>query len=247
MLGGRLQGLEVHPLSERLPPGCRTRTGALTRSEVAVLARGFVALQLLQRGVGVTRRGRVEDAQRGVPSAQGSSSSAVAPLELLDDGGKLGVQGRPAGSGAGRRPGSAVLLLLVRRRRRRRSARGRRRRPGGTCGRGIRLAARWRGRGSALLAAAGCRGADGARVRGGGLALGQKALLHHQRTRPVEQRGPVSRLRFPLAPDEEAAVRLLYFVVDDVRDALQPAGRVYTCAGSHGEEKQKSSLGRNRC
>lgn len=213
------QGLEVHPLPERLPPGCRTRTGAWARSEEAVLARGFVGLQLLQRGLGLAWWGHIQDAQRGVLSASG-----VVPLELLDDGGKLGVQGRSARFGARRRPGDAVLLLLVGRRRRPTGGRRRRRRPAGESGRGIRLAAIWRGWGSALLAAVGCRGADGAGGRGGGLALGQDALLHQQRTRAVKQGGPVSHFLVLLAADEEAAVRFLDFVVDDVRDALEPAG-----------------------
>lgn len=218
------QGLEVHPLSERPPPGSRTRTrsGALTRSEEDALARGFVGLQLLQQGLGLTWRVHVQDPQRGVPPARSSASSGVVPLELLDDGGKLGVQGGSARFGARRRPGSAVLLLLVRRRRR--ATRGRGRRPAGTSGRSVRLAARRRGRGSALLAAAGGRGADGARVRGGGFARRQNALLHRQRVRAVKQSRPVGHFLFLLAANEEAAVRFLYFGVDDVRDALKPAG-----------------------
>lgn len=56
-----------------------------------------------------------------------------------------------------------------------------------------------------------------------------------------------------LAADEEAAVRFLDFVVDDVREALEPAGRVYTCTRKQqrgikphsGKEKAAAVI--NRC
>lgn len=47
--------------------------------------------------------------------------------------------------------------------------------------------------------------------------------------RAVKQSRPVSHFLFLLVANEEAAARFLYFVVDDVCDALKPAGGVYTC------------------
>lgn len=190
----------------------------MTRPGVAELARGAVVLKLQLR---LTRRLHVEDAQRSVLAAEASGSPGVVTLELLDDGGKLGVQRRSTGFRACRRARDAVLLLLVWRRRG--PTRGRRRGPGGASGRGIRLRALRRGRRSALFAAVGRRGADGARARRGGFALGQNALLHHQRTRSIKQGGPVGHVLSTFVADKEAAVRFLDFVVDDVCDALKPA------------------------
>lgn len=151
---GVSQGLEVHPLSERLPhvaPGGRNQAGA-------VLTSHFPVLEVHLGGLRVTQWLHVQDAQRSVLSAGGSGPTGVVPLELLDDGRKLGIQRRSAGFGARRRARSAVLLLLVRRRRG--STSGRRWRPGGASGRSIRLSTHWRGRGLAFLAAAGCRDGD---------------------------------------------------------------------------------------
>lgn len=197
-----------------------------------MLTFGFVVLKLplLQRGLRLTRHWHVEDAQRSVSSAVACRSNGVVTLELLDDGRKLGVQRRSASFWACRWARNAILLLLVWRRRG--STSGRRRGSGGTSGRSIRLCARWRGRSSALLATIGCRGADGARVRCGGFALGQNTLLHHQRMWPIKQSSPVSQVLFLFVTNKEAPVRFLDLVVNDVCDALKLARWVYTCKSS---------------
>lgn len=70
----------------------------MSRSDEAMLTFDFVVLklQLLQRGLRLTRRWNVEDAQRSVSSAVARRSPGVVTLELLDDGRKLGVQRRSA-------------------------------------------------------------------------------------------------------------------------------------------------------
>lgn len=78
----------------------------MTRSEEAVFTCGFsvlgvvvVVLQLLERRLRLAVWLYVEDAQWSVFPADGSSSSCVAPLELLDDGREFGVQRWPASFG----------------------------------------------------------------------------------------------------------------------------------------------------
>ena len=163
------QGFKVHPLSERLPQFApRYRNRAVTGSEQTGFSCGFrglaveaLVLRLLAGALRLTLRLNIEDAQWSIPPAEGPGSSCVVPLELLDDGRKLGVQGRSASFGSrGRLRGvrAGVLLLMVwRRRRMRMMKRGRKGRSGRTGGRSKRLSVRRRGRGTPLLVADGCR------------------------------------------------------------------------------------------
>lgn len=227
------QGFKVHPLSERLPqfaPWCRnrTRTRTITWSEEAMFPCGFavLVLRLLQRRLRLTLWLYVEDAQWSVFPAEGSRSSSVIPLELLYDGGEFGIQRRSASFGPCGRAWSAsagVLLLQVWRRR-----------SGRTDGRSIRLFVRRRGRGTALLVTDGCRAGVGVGtwIRGGGFALGQNTLLHHQWMGPIKQSGPVSHFLFLFVTNKKAAICLLYFAVDDVCDAVKLARWIYTCTSS---------------
>lgn len=197
----------------------------------------MVAGRLVTLVAGVQQRERrltlgldVEDAQRGVFAAgAGGRASGVVALQLLDDGGELGVQRRSARLGPrGRRRARGVLLLLVV------AGSGRCRRRSGGAGRSravVGLSVGGRGRCAALLAAAegggagGGGGAAGARTRRGGFGLGgTEAPLHRQVAGAVEQRRPVGPSSVLLAADEEAAVRLLDLVVDHVCDALKLAG-----------------------
>lgn len=235
------QGLQVHPLPEGLPQlGPGGGDGAVAGPGQAEVARRLVALVagVQQRQRRLTLRLDVEDAQGGVLAAGGAAAADVVALQLLDDGGELGVQGRAARLGArGPRGPRAVLLLLV--------GEGpllvgggRGRWPGraGRRGGAVGLSVGGRGRGAALLAAAaadGCGAGRGgraaraarARTRCGGLGLGGGggARLHRPLARPVEQRRPVGQTLVLLAADEEAAVRLLDPVVDQVCDALELA------------------------
>lgn len=94
----------------------------MTGSDEAVFSCGFrglgvvvLVLQLLERGLRLTLRLYIEDAQWSVFAAEGTGSSGVVPLELLDDGRKLGVQRRSASFGPCGRAGNAsagVLLLF---------------------------------------------------------------------------------------------------------------------------------------
>lgn len=199
----------------------------------------MVAGRLVALVAGVQQRERrltlgldVEDAQRGVFAAGGGGrASGVVALQLLDDGGELGVQRRSARLGPrGRRRARGVLLLLVV------AGGGRCRRRSVGAGRSravVGLSVGGRGRGAALLAAAEGGGAGGggggwaagARTRRGGFGLGgTDAPLHRQVAGAVEQRRPVGPSSVLLAADEEAAVRLLDLVVDHICDALKLAG-----------------------
>lgn len=87
----------------------------MTRSEEGMFTCGISAVVLVLR-LRLTLWLYIQDAQWGVFPAEGSSSSSVASLELLNDGREFGIQGWSASFGPGGRAWSAsagVLLLLV--------------------------------------------------------------------------------------------------------------------------------------
>ena len=237
------QGFQVHPLSERLPQFApRCRSGAVTGSDEPGFSCGFrglaveaLVLQLLAGALRLTLRLNIEDTQWSVLAAEGPGSSCVVPLELLDDGRELGVQGWSASFGSrGRLRGvsAGVLLLLVWRRRMRMMKRGRKGRSGRTGGRrSIGHPVSRRGRGSPLLVADGCRAGVvvWAWTGGGGFALGQNTLLYHHWLRSLKQRGPVRDIRLLLRTNQVVTIGLLDLVVDNICDALKLARWIYTC------------------
>lgn len=104
----RLQGFKVHSLSERLPQfaaRCRSRTWTWTitgsdKPTISCFLRrlklGVLVVQRFERRLRRTLRVNVEDSQRSVLSADGGRASSVVPLELVDDGGELGIERRTA-------------------------------------------------------------------------------------------------------------------------------------------------------
>lgn len=242
-----LQRFKVHPLSERLPqfaPWCGNRTRTIRGSHKAMISFGLrclggvvLVVQLLEGGLGLTLWVYIEHTQRSIFSTWGGGSSSIIPLELLDDGRKLGIQRWSAcfGPCGWTWSASARILFLLVWGRRVLIKRGRERRSGWAGGSNIRLSVRGRRWSASLLAAVGSTAAVagiGARIRGGGFALGQNTLLHYHWMGTIKQTGPVRCLFLLFMANKEVPICLLNFIVDNISDALKLARWIYTCKGN---------------